>query len=99
MCSLNRQEKPVNRGSKSIWNVCEPWAWLTVLIIWVLAFLFSATLVLSMFRNIIVYFFAGDDWNTSVVMLIGVAVLIGIVALSWIILETRERLSRRRSSH
>jgi hypothetical protein len=65
------------------------------MIIWVLAFLFSATLVLSMFRNIIVYFFADDDWNTSVVMLISVAVLIGIVALGWIILETRERLSGR----
>jgi hypothetical protein len=58
----------------------EKWGWLAVTVVWGLALLFAATLVLIALGTLIIYPFAGTEENTSVAMLVG-GVLVGTVVL------------------
>jgi putative Mn2+ efflux pump MntP len=71
------------RRSEAILKAYEKWGWLTVTVVWALALLFAATLVLIALGTLIIYPFAGTEENTSVAMLVGGIVLVGFVVLGF----------------
>jgi hypothetical protein len=48
---------------KAVFNACEKWAWLAVMLTWALTLLFAAALVLIDLATIIIYPFAGTEEN------------------------------------
>ena len=69
------------RRLEAILNAYEKWAWLAVTVVWALALLFAATLVLIALGTLIIYPFAGTEENTSVAMLVGGILLVAIAVL------------------
>ena len=73
----------LKRRSEAILKTYEKWGWLAVTVVWALAFLFAATLVLIALGTLIIYPFAGTEENASVAMLVGGVLLVGIVVLGF----------------
>jgi hypothetical protein len=48
---------------KAVFNACEKWAWVAVMLTWALTLLFAAALVLIDLATIIIYPFAGTEEN------------------------------------
>jgi hypothetical protein len=71
------------RRSEAILKTYEKWGWLAVTVVWALAFLFAATLVLIALGTLIIYPFAGTEENTSVALLVGGILLVAIIVLGF----------------
>jgi hypothetical protein len=73
----------LKRRSEAILNVYEKWGWLAVKVVWAIALLFAATLVLITLGTLVIYPFAGTEENTSVALLVGGILLVSIVVLGF----------------
>jgi putative Mn2+ efflux pump MntP len=73
----------LKRRSEAILNAYEKWGWLAVKAVWAIALLFAATLVLITLGTLVIYPFAGTEENTSVALLVGGILLVGIVVLGF----------------